>query len=128
VSTWSKNTGLGIGVVIVNRQRRIISTWYNGFPKDLPDSAKLYTDNAIKHYRMIHAEINAILQAKQDLTDHIMFIYGTAPCAQCAAVIIQSGISAIYIQKEEAIPPSWIKSCQEAEWMLDEAFVDVILI
>jgi dCMP deaminase len=94
----SKDPVTQTGAVIVDRNKNIISVGYNGFPigcsdddfpwDDTPGTNPVYT----KHLYVVHAELNAILNARQhDLTN--CTIYTTLfPCADCAKAIIQTGI------------------------------------
>lgn len=92
--SWSKDPSTQVGAIIVDAQRRIVSTGYNGFPTGCSDKESLYTDRELKLQRVVHAEINAILFAKHDLKGATL--YSTFhPCPQCAAAIIQSGIKRV---------------------------------
>jgi dCMP deaminase len=52
---------------------------------------------SIKYPRIIHAEQNAILFAKRDLTDCTIYVWPLVPCSTCAGIIIQSGISRVVV-------------------------------
>jgi dCMP deaminase len=93
ISTWSKDPNTKVGAAIVDQYNRIISTGYNGFPRHLPD---VYKDREHKLAYTIHAENNAILFAKTDLTNTTL--YCTHPCCtHCSSLIIQTGISRVVI-------------------------------
>ena len=126
VSSWSKNAGIKIGVVIVNPERRIIGTGYNGFPAKLSDSSSNYENNTIKHLRMIHGEMNAIFNSVAPLANGTMYVYGCTPCAQCAGAIIQNRISRVLVHSTVDTPRSWKKSVQEAKSMFNEAGIPLI--
>lgn len=130
VSTWSKDPSKKIGVVITNQENKIISTGYNGFPKGINDSLERLNDKEFKRAITLHAEENAILCAKQDLTNCIMYIYGLPPCAHCAAMIIQSGIKIIYyrIPKKYEVSDHWKDNINIAETILKEANISLISI
>ena len=122
VSTWSKDPSKKIGVVIINQENKIISTGYNGFPKNIADTEARLNDKEFKRAITLHAEENAILCAKQDLTNCIMYIYGLPPCAHCAAMIIQSGIKAVYytVPEEYQISEHWKDNLNIAQSILKE--------
>lgn len=125
VSTWSKDPSKKIGVVIINQENKIISTGYNGFPKNIADTEARLNNKEFKRAITLHAEENAILCAKQDLTNCIMYIYGLPPCAHCAAMIIQSGIKAVYytVPEEYQISEHWKDNLNIAQSILKEAGV-----
>lgn len=92
VADWSKDPSTKVGAVIVDEYHRIISIGFNGYAKGVLDDD--LHNREIKYAKIIHAEINAILFAKRDLSNHT--IYTTfVPCPQCAAAIIQSGIKRV---------------------------------
>jgi dCMP deaminase len=55
----------------------------------------LLADPDAKLQRMIHAEMNAVLNATRSVEGSALFTTLT-PCAGCAKLIIQAGISAVY--------------------------------
>ncbi len=83
-----------VGAVVV-RDRRILTTGYNGSPSGLPhcdDAGHLLIDGHC--VRTLHAEQNAIIQAAYlDVSVHNSTIYVThQPCMVCAKMIINAGI------------------------------------
>lgn len=93
ISSWSKDPSTKVGAVIT-RGNRIISTGFNGPPQKVYDLQERLLDREVKLRITLHAEVNAILFAKQDLSD--CRIYCThPPCALCAAMIIQSGLKEV---------------------------------
>jgi len=125
VSRWSKDPSTKCGAVIVDQQKRIISIGFNGFPAKTKDNQNFYADRNIKYRRVLHAELNAILFAKQDLTGTSIYIAPMLPCAQCAATIIQTGIANIFTKQfidEEKID-RWNKDFQISIEMFKESGV-----
>lgn len=92
VSTKSNCKRLKVGAVIVDENKRLVSTGYNGTPVGACNDCE---ENNKTKTTVIHAEENAILFAKQDLQGCILYCT-TSPCLHCAAKIIQSGISKVY--------------------------------
>ena len=95
VSQWSKDPSTKVGAVIADRHNRIISLGYNGFPARLPDDPAALEDRETKYKHMLHAEQNAILFARRDLTGCTIYIWPLLPCVSCTSVIIQSGLSRV---------------------------------
>ena len=86
-----------VGAVIV-RDRRILTTGYNGSPSGLPhcdDVGHLIVDGHC--VRTLHAEQNAIIQAAYlDVSVRGGTIYVThQPCLTCAKMIINAGIKRV---------------------------------
>lgn len=123
ISTWSKDPKTKVGAVIVDKDHRIISTGYNGFPRGVYDDPDLLIDREQKLKRIIHAEANAIINARSDL--HGTSIYCSLnPCSQCAGFIIQSGISRVYIPSLDLTNWSlWEKDFEIARTMFKQASV-----
>ena len=92
IAGWSKDPSTKVGAVIVDQQRRIVSTGYNGFPQGVVDNPQLPRER--KLMRTLHAEANAILFAKRDLSGCTIYVTHH-PCAHCAAMIIQAGIKRV---------------------------------
>lgn len=94
VASWSKDPSTHVGSVIVRPDRTVASMGYNGFARGVDDDIIFYEDRTIKYERVIHAELNAILSAKESLDGYALYctLY---PCARCASAIIQSGITGL---------------------------------
>ncbi len=92
IGSWSKDPGTQVGAVIVRPDRTIASVGYNGFPRGVDDT---YSTRDDKLLRTVHAEMNAILSANEKLTGCTIYVYPLCPCSNCAAAIIQSGITTV---------------------------------
>lgn len=95
IATWSKDPSTQCGSVIVDQDRRIVSTGYNGFARGVTDDADMLAIREMKLRMVIHAEENALLYARRDLADCTLYVWPMPPCASCAAKIIQAGIRRI---------------------------------
>lgn len=125
VAEMSKDPSTRVGAIIVDPIGRIVSAGYNGFARGCDDSPEMYADREKKYSRTSHAETNAILFAKADLTKHS--IYCTmAPCDRCAVMIIQSGITNVFCPPLPAdAAPRWAEAVKSAREMFREACVIV---
>jgi dCMP deaminase len=128
VSTWSKDPSSQVGAVIVRPDRTIASVGFNGFPRGVEDCHERIANRDTKLLYTIHAEMNAILSAKEPLKDHSLFVWPFQPCAHCAASIIQSGIKDVYCPFNAHLDSyeRWAESFKAALQMFDEAGVRVI--
>ena len=92
----SKDPSTQVGACIVDSQNRILSTGYNGFPHGCSDDEFPWNrDEAqgeTKYQFVVHAELNAILNARgKSLADSKVYV-GLFPCNECAKAIIQAGV------------------------------------
>ena len=96
----SKDPSTQVGACIVDKYLRILSTGYNGFPAgcsddEFPWDRSAECDNDTKYPYVVHAELNAILNARgKDLTGAKLYV-ALFPCNECAKAIIQSGIEEV---------------------------------
>jgi dCMP deaminase len=128
ISTWSKDSSSQVGAVIVRPDRTIASIGFNGFPRGVEDSLDRIENRDTKLLYTIHAEMNAILSAKEPLKDYSLFVWPFQPCAHCAASIIQAGIKDVYCPFNVHLDTyeRWADSFKAALQMFDEAEVRVI--
>lgn len=119
MASWSKDPSTQVGAVIT-RGKFIVSQGFNGPPAKVDDTE---VSRERKLLRTLHAELNAILIAKQDLTG--CTLYCNLPCcAQCMAAIIQVGITTVVCllpDPSKEFKGRWLDSCNEAETMAREA-------
>ena len=94
VASWSKDPNTKVGAVIVDQKGRIVATGYNGFPTGVQDTEERYNDRDKKYAFVVHAELNAILNATQSLKNCILYVT-LSPCRECAKAIIQAGIDTV---------------------------------
>jgi len=123
ISTRSKDPSTRVGALILRPDRTIASCGFNGFARGCDDSPSLYEAKPLKLARMIHAELNAILSAKEPLSGYTLYVSPFSPCSHCAAAIIQSGITRVVVGQDERIRPNWMESIIEGNQMFREAGV-----
>ncbi len=99
VSTWSKDPSTQTGAVIVRPDRTILAVGYNGFPKGMNDYPQHYANREVKYSRIVHCEMNAILNAKQSVEGCTLYTYPFSSCDRCAAHVIQAGIKTCVFPK-----------------------------
>lgn len=125
IATWSLDPSTQIGTVIVGTDKTILATGFNGFPRGCDDSTSIYDDRPRKHLRVVHAEVNAIAASSRTGASLLgSTAYVTAPCcAQCAALLIQAGVSRVVIPAGIELRPDWKASVDEGMTMFEEAGV-----
>ena len=125
VSTWSKDPSRKVGAII-SKDKRVISMGFNGFPCGIEDSPSRLFDKATKRDLTIHAELNAILNAKQDLQGCTLYVYTLFSCGDCALPIIQSGISRVVCNIDRPPSKTWEESGEKAKALFNEACIEYI--
>lgn len=127
VATKSKDPSTKVGAVIVRPDNTIASTGFNGFPREMHDTSKMYEDRDYKLAHVIHAEMNAILFAKEDITGYTMYVT-MYPCSVCALHLAQSGIKRIVTyEPSDAQMERWKDSFEKSKRILEECGVEVVL-
>lgn len=88
-----------IGALALDYRDRIISVGVNGYPPGYDDE-----DLSDKYDKVIHAEVNAILnsQAKSGEIKTII-IYGLPPCSECLKFLIAYGVKDVYYSVDKNI-------------------------
>lgn len=111
----SKDPSTQVGACIVDSEKRILSTGYNGFPHGCSDDDFPWNREEslgeTKYPFVVHAELNAILNASgKSLAGSTLYV-GLFPCNECAKAIIQSGIKeVIYLSDKYHGTPSFESS------------------
>ena len=98
IAQWSKDT-THVGAVIVKNDS-VISMGFNGLPCGCVDDERRY-ERPAKYEWMVHAEEAAILNAAKNgisLKGSTIYI-NWFPCARCAGMIVNSGISKLCCDK-----------------------------
>ena len=101
----SKDPNTQVGACIVNKNNVIESIGYNGLPKGCSDDEFPWEKEGetlnTKYPFVVHAELNAILNAKgKDLSGCKIYV-ALFPCNECAKAIIQSGIKEVIYKSDK---------------------------
>lgn len=91
-STKSKDPSTKTGSVIVRPNRTFVSLGFNGFPQPMQDKPEWYSNRDEKYSRIVHAEMNALVFAGQDLSGCTLYNYPLLPCDRCFVHMAQAGI------------------------------------
>ena len=95
----SKDPNTRVGACIVDSGNVILSTGYNGFPHGCSDDeypwARDGKSEETKYPYVVHAELNAILNASGKNLSGARLYVALFPCNECAKAIIQSGIKEV---------------------------------
>ena len=118
----SKDPNTQVGACIVSQDNIIISTGYNGLPNGCSDDVYPWDREGeeTKYPFVVHAELNAILNANgRDLRGSRLYV-ALFPCNECAKAIIQSGVKEVlYLSDKYADSPA----TRASKRMMDSAGV-----
>ena len=120
----SKDPNSQVGACIVDSDKKIVGTGYNGFPTGCSDDffpwAREGETLKTKYPYVCHAELNAILNSiSRNLKGCTLYVV-MFPCNECSKAIIQSGIKNIYYMLDK-YPNS--DSEKASKLLLDQAGV-----
>lgn len=130
VKTKSKDQSTQIGAVIVGKDKEIVSTGYNSFPRGLNDDLQERQERPEKYFWFEHAERNAIYNAARigvSLKESTIYLTSGLPCMDCARGLIQAGVKKV-ICKEVCTTKNhekWREQQQKSLLMLSECGVEV---
>lgn len=121
IAQWSKDPSTKVGCVIVDDMKRIVSTGFNGLASGVEDTIERLENRDIKYKMVVHAERNAIIDAKRNLAGMTAYVWPIMPCSECAAMIIQAGLAKVIAPSTDN--QRLIESCRFdlTEQMFEEA-------
>jgi dCMP deaminase len=134
-ASMSKDPRTQVGAVIVGPDLEVRSTGFNGFPRDVADTQKRLHDKETKLRLVVHAEVNAILNAARvgiplkgctlylAATDDTGAVWGGPPCTRCSLDVIQAGITRVVSLPFKAGESTWAADVAAAGELLREAGV-----
>lgn len=133
IALMSKDPATQVGAIIVGPDREIRSSGFNGFPRGIVDSDDRLNDRNVKLQLIVHAEVNAILNAARigttlkgttlylSATDHTGMVWSGPPCTRCTVEIIQSGIIEIVARPFKRVASKWKEDIETSRKILQEA-------
>lgn len=92
----SKDPTTQVGCILVDLDRNVIASGFNGLPRGVTDEPARM-ERPVKYLWTTHAEANAVAAAaRRGAAVRAATAYVThRPCAQCAALLVQAGVSRI---------------------------------
>lgn len=124
VAKWSKDPSTQVGACIMRPDNTIASFGFNGFPRGIKDDDRL-NNREQKYELVVHAELNAILTAREPLNDYTLYC-SLMTCCRCAVHVLQTGIARVVAP----VPDNerWRESIENALLIYKEAGVATSLI
>lgn len=129
---WSKDPSTKVGAVIADKNNIIKGIGYNGFPRGVEDLPERYDNREFKYKLVVHAELNAILNANSSVENCKIYVWPTlmipACCPECAKAIIQSGIKTIVMYDSYTLTDRWQDLSRYSSIMLTEAGIEIRIV
>lgn len=101
----SKDPNTQVGACIVDKNNRILSVGYNGFPNGCSDElfpwARVGDELDTKYPYVAHSELNAILNYRGGNLEGAKIYVSLFPCNECAKAIIQAGIKEVIYDSDK---------------------------
>ena len=123
----SKDPSTQVGACIVDSDNRIVSIGYNGFLNGCSDEDFPWEREGdflnTKYPYVVHAEQNAILNARGKNLEGCSIYVNLFPCHDCARNIIQSGIKKVYYLEDKYKDTD---STMASKFMFEKAKVECI--
>jgi dCMP deaminase len=127
VSTWSKDPSTKVGAVLVNDLKQVVGMGYNGFARGVEDTSERLNNRETKYKLVVHAEVNAIIQAGHDARDSVLYVcpsFMIPPiCHDCCKMAIQAGIKGVVGFLPDEVDPRvqrWKDSSAVSKGMWEE--------
>jgi dCMP deaminase len=129
----SKDPNTQVGAIIIGPDMEIRSSGFNGFPRLLYDTPDRLNNRDMKLKLIVHAEMNAILNAARigvstkgctlylAATDATGNVWGGPPCVRCVVEMLQAGITEIVAHPPKSIPSRWHEDLNFSRGLLIEA-------
>lgn len=129
IAGFSKDPSTKVGAVVVRPDNTIASMGYNGFPRGFPDNQSSLDDRTTKLKFTVHAELNALLTAKEPLTGYTIYTYPFPPCCACALCVAQAGIKRVVSLEPTPDQKSrWEQSFRDAEEVFSKVGIILMVI
>jgi dCMP deaminase len=127
VAEWSKDPSTQVGSIAV-KNRKIIATGYNGFPKGIKDAPRDLYDREMKLKLTVHAEKNMIYNAVEHgvkLEGSTVYIWGLPTCEECWKGLVQTGVSRVVMPDIEFNGGKWKEGCKFAKEYMEDVGIEV---
>lgn len=129
ISSYSKDK-TKIGAILV-KDKRILTSGYNGFPSLIEDTNERLTTREIKLKYTIHAEMNSILQAGKhgiDIYNSTCYIFGLTPCQECAKHLVVAGVKRVVysVRTNYSNNTEWLEQFKFVKDLFSEAKIDLL--
>lgn len=123
----SKDPSTKVGAVITRPDRSIVAVGYNGFPRGVADTPERLNDRPMKYSLIVHAEMNAILSARESLAGYTLYTVPFMPCDRCFVHVIQAGIKrVVFIKATEDQELRWGEAFAKVRTLAEEVGIELV--
>ena len=127
VSIRSKDPSTKVGAVIVRPDNSVVAVGYNGFPRGVADTAERLNDRPTKYSLVVHAEMNAILTARESLQGYTLYTVPFMPCDRCFVHVIQAGIKrVVFLKATDDQESRWGEAFKKVRELAVEAGIELV--
>lgn len=129
IATWSKDPSTKCGAIIVSPDRRILATGYNGLPTGYDDFCLTTLPREEKYKRMVHAEMNAVLNAAKfgvKLEGATIYVHGLPICCNCAKHISSVGINTVVVDSSVLQHERWKHDWEVSKEIFKEVNIKIV--
>jgi dCMP deaminase len=123
---FSKDPSTKVGALfLAPNSLQVLTAGYNGFPRGVDETKAERWQRPQKLMYVSHAEANGIANACRHGTplENSIAVVTMFPCATCAKLMIQAGISRIVTHAPDMTCPKWGEEFQYSLEMLEESGV-----
>ena len=104
-SMRSKDPSTKVGACIVSKDKKVLSLGYNGMPTGCDDEVMPWGREGedpldTKYPFVVHAELNAILNANKDIRNSKIYVT-LYPCNECAKALVQAGVKEVIYYEDK---------------------------
>ena len=136
VAQWSKDPSTKVGAVLVDKNKVVVGTGYNGFPRGVEDTEERLQNREMKYKLVVHAEANAIYVAGDKARGASLYVWPAFAlpdiCHECCKAAIQAGvrevIASLSTPENAERAKRWNDSILIAKLMCDEAGLEYRMI
>lgn len=122
---WSKDPSTKVGCIAVGDEPNLVAWGYNGLPPGIEDTPDRLNNRTQKYALTLHAETNALSNAKFP----VRTLYVTHhPCLNCALHILaaRSVRRLVYLKGSPEFEARWEESFKESSRVLEEGGIEVV--
>ena len=128
---FSKDPNTKVGALfLAPNSLQILTQGYNGFPRKIDETDANRWERPMKYMYVSHAEANCIANACRHGTplENSIAVVTLFPCATCAKLLIQTGISVLVTKTPDMTSEKWGEEFKYSLEMFQEAGVNIMYV